>query len=69
LASHSLFATGKRALWMMATAPFDSVAIEKMLPVSVGLQSYSVNIYLLSYIRHIRYHFFLDGNGGFVMKS
>jgi len=54
---------------MMATAPFDSVAIEKMLPVSVGLQSYSVNIYLLSYIRHIRYHFFLDGNGGFVMKS
>lgn len=54
---------------MAATVPSNSVTIEQMLPASVGLQSYSVNIYLLSYIRHIRCHFFLDGNGGFVVKS
>jgi GntR family transcriptional regulator len=39
------------------------------LPASVGPHGYSVNAYLISYIRHIIDGFLLDGKAGFVVKS
>lgn len=40
-----------------------------ILHASVGLRRHTVNGYLISYIRHIREHFFLDCNRCFVVKS
>jgi GntR family transcriptional regulator len=40
-----------------------------MLPASVGRPWRSVNLHLMSYIRHITYHFLLDDNTRFVVKS
>ncbi len=36
---------------------------------SLGFCDLAVNIYLMSYIRHVNFHLLLDGKGGFVVKS
>ena len=40
-----------------------------LMPASLGLATWYVNQYLMSYIRHIIAHFLLDDNGCFMVKS
>jgi len=56
-------------LWHVALYQRDGSRQVVLMPASLGLATWYVNQYLMSYIRHIIAYFLLDDNGCFMVKS
>jgi hypothetical protein len=52
----------------LLSKPRAIISLHIIMSASVGLLHQAVNLYLMSYIRHITNNFLLDGKGCFVVK-